>query len=158
MPGPDLAARGGREFLIWLLLSPAGGVEKGVRFTFAWACLSSSPPGRWPFSDLWVGRKIFSSKNNVFLQWGLKLDQAARAIFTQLAVQGVNSNGGCFFFSHNRVDVLEAKAFWCLQRGNNTGCPWAQGLILDHWVSIETRVASPWFCYLGLGCKYQAPG
>lgn len=32
----------------------------------------------------------------IFLQWSLKLDQAASTIFTQLAVQGVNSNSGCF--------------------------------------------------------------
>lgn len=134
-------------------------MEKGVCFTFAWDCLSSSPPGRWPFSDLWVGRKIFSSKNNLFLQWGLKLDQAASAIFTQLAVQGVNSNSGCFFPQLTTESTsLRQKHSGVLHRGNRTKVALGpRGWLLDHWVSIQTGVASPWFCYLSLCGKHQAP-
>lgn len=70
-------------------------------------------------------KKIFSSQNNLFLQFeagGLKLDQAASTIFTQLTVQGVNSNPGCVSSPHtpipthpaadNRVNLFEAEISW----------------------------------------------
>lgn len=63
-------------------------------------------------------RKIFSSQNNLFLKFeagGLKLDQAASTIYTQLTVQGINSNSGRVFLSpaaDKEVNLFEAEASW----------------------------------------------